>query len=215
MAKYAISDLHGRKDLWLKANKEIFKEDDVIYFLGDAADRGPDGWKLIKLLLDDPRVIYIKGNHEDMLIRAIENPRNNLSLLEMNGGENTYIKYIYDAEENQKKYFSKLKELPLLIITQNDSGQIINLSHAGYTPVYNPTEDDLLWDRSHIKHEWPEEENSIVIHGHTPVRYLIGDKYEITNYANGHKYNIDLEAFASNKLGVLNLDTFEKIIVEV
>ena len=216
MATYVFSDLHGRKDLWLKANREVFGPNDTIYFLGDAADRGPDGWELIKLLLDDPRVIYIKGNHEEMLIEAIEKPLLNLRLLELNGGATTYDGYICDSEKNQKKYISKLKELPLLIITQNNTGQIINLSHAGYTPIYNPTEDDLLWDRSHIYHEWPENENSIVIHGHTPIQHLIDNKdCQIVCYADDHKYDIDLGAFISNKLGILNLDTFEEIIVEV
>jgi calcineurin-like phosphoesterase family protein len=57
MATYVFSDLHGRKDLWLKANKEVLGPNDTIYFLGDAADRGPDGWEMIKTLLDDERVI--------------------------------------------------------------------------------------------------------------------------------------------------------------
>ena len=215
MTKYAISDLHGRKDLWLKANKEVFKEDDVIYFLGDAADRGFDGWELIKILLDDPRVTYIKGNHEDMFIAAAEKPLLNLRLLELNGGMGTYSDYLSDTEENRNNYVALLKELPVLAIIQNKQGQVINLSHAGYTPIYNPTEEDLLWDREHLYHEWPENENSIVVHGHTPVQYLTQGKTEIVQYANGHKYDIDLGAFASNKLGILNLETFEEIVVSL
>lgn len=81
MATYAVSDIHGRKDLWLKANKEVFSPNDTIYFLGDAADRGPDGWEMIKTLLDDERVIYLIGNHEDMLIKAIEGGYDDCSLL--------------------------------------------------------------------------------------------------------------------------------------
>ena len=45
--------------------------DDVIYFLGDGGDRGPDGIRCIQRLLSDPRIIYIKGNHEQMLENGI------------------------------------------------------------------------------------------------------------------------------------------------
>lgn len=38
---------------------------------------------------------------------------------------------------------------------------------------------------------------------------------QIVCYADDHKYDIDLGAFVSNRLDVLNLDTFEEIIVEV
>jgi hypothetical protein len=56
MANYAITDLHGMWDLWEQV-KNYCKSDDVIYFLGDAADRGDDGIKIIKDLLLDKRVI--------------------------------------------------------------------------------------------------------------------------------------------------------------
>lgn len=224
MATYAISDLHGRKDLWLKANKEVFKKNDTIYFLGDAADRGPDGWEMIKTLLDDERVIYLMGNHEDMLVKAIEGGTNNISLLYWNGGKNTFESYELDSEENQKKYLKKLKALPkhetyYPFGTKN----VLVLSHAGTTPgkpIFD--ENDWLWDREHLYDEWISDRDDIfIIHGHTPVFIIRGnvpihhsydpnnDEVKIINYCDGHKYNIDLGAFTSNKLGILNLDTFE------
>lgn len=41
-----------------------------IIFLGDAIDRGPDGYKIMKELLDNPKVVYLKGNHEDIFTKA-------------------------------------------------------------------------------------------------------------------------------------------------
>ena len=72
MATYASADWHGCYWIWEKI-KEILKPDDTLYFLGDAADRGSDGWQIIKELLNDSRIIYLKGNHEDLLIKAIGN----------------------------------------------------------------------------------------------------------------------------------------------
>lgn len=216
---YAISDIHGRKDLWLKANKEVFGPNDTIYFLGDAADRGPDGWEMIKTLLDDERIIYLMGNHEDMLIKAIENSRyENLSLLFWNGGENTYEAYELDTKENQEKYLEKLKELPKYALCYKDK-KIIFLSHAGMTPGNTIVdENDWFWDRKHLKDEWTNTfKNIYIVHGHTPVQNLFEFKnvVEPITYCEGHKIDIDLGAFASNKLGILNLDTFEEIIVSI
>lgn len=216
MATYVFSDLHGRKDLWLKANKEVFGPNDTIYFLGDAADRGPDGWEMIKILLDDERVFYLMGNHEDMLIRAIE--ENDLSLLYWNGGKSTFEAYELDTQENQKKYLEKLKKLPKYVYWYKNE-KIIILSHAGMTPgrpIFD--ENDWFWDREHLYDEWiSDREDIFIIHGHTPVQNL----YEFKNvvkpitYCKKHKIDIDLGAFASNKLGILNLDTFEEIIVSL
>ena len=67
---YAITDLHGRLDLW-KEVKKILQPNDKVYFLGDAMDRGPDGYALFLELLSDERVVYLKGNHEDMMANGI------------------------------------------------------------------------------------------------------------------------------------------------
>ena len=65
---YAVSDLHGMYGLWEKI-KNYIDETDTIYFLGDAADRGPHGIKIMKELFTDKRVKYILGNHEDIMSR--------------------------------------------------------------------------------------------------------------------------------------------------
>lgn len=72
MSVLAWADLHGRMDIFLKGLTYL-KPEDKVYFLGDAADRGPNGWEIIKAIIEDPRFIYIKGNHEDLMIKAIGN----------------------------------------------------------------------------------------------------------------------------------------------
>lgn len=42
----------------------------TIIYGGDACDRGPDGYKIMRELLDNPQVIYLKGNHEDLFTHA-------------------------------------------------------------------------------------------------------------------------------------------------
>ena len=55
----------------IKWCKEQDPECTIVYG-GDAADRGPDGYRIIKELLNDPQIIYIYGNHEDLFIKAAD-----------------------------------------------------------------------------------------------------------------------------------------------
>lgn len=69
---FFFTDIHGMYDLY-RAIMDYCNEQDpeaTIIFGGDACDRGTDGYKIIKELLDNPRVVYLKGNHEDMFVSA-------------------------------------------------------------------------------------------------------------------------------------------------
>lgn len=69
---FYFTDVHGCYDLY-RAAMDYCKEQDpeaMIIFGGDAIDRGSDGYKIMKELLDNPYVGYLKGNHEDMFIHA-------------------------------------------------------------------------------------------------------------------------------------------------
>lgn len=49
---------------------------DQVYFLGDYIDRGPDGKGVLDYLMhlqeEEYEVHFIKGNHEDMCVKAYE-----------------------------------------------------------------------------------------------------------------------------------------------
>ena len=96
--------------LW-KQIKEFLKPEDTLYILGDCGDRGYDGWKIIVEALEHLQVIYLKGNHEDMLIRAFK-PRttSDYSLLIHNGGKMTYEDAYNDINKNI--ILKELKQLP-------------------------------------------------------------------------------------------------------
>ena len=65
---FVFSDIHGRYDLWEQVKEYLHGQPAI--FLGDAADRGPDGYQVMKELLDSPNIIYLKVNHEDMFIET-------------------------------------------------------------------------------------------------------------------------------------------------
>ena len=72
MDYFCFSDIHGHGELfdkilsWLNGRTKPWK----CVFLGDACDRRDDGYRIIETLLNDDRFIYLKGNHEDLFVRA-------------------------------------------------------------------------------------------------------------------------------------------------
>lgn len=214
---YACSDLHGMWNLWEQI-KNFCDETDTIFFLGDAADRGPDGVKIIKDLLEDKRVIYIKGNHEDMLVKSFWDPdwREYTKTWKSNGGNRTLKELKYKSTQQERMNILRaLNDLPTYTMYQNRQGLNIILCHAGFSPTGKETEIDewsLLWDRKHMSDkEWDGNENTFIIHGHTPVQCLqINGQQNVdlkpVAYCGYHKIDIDLGSFTSNTAALLDLD---------
>lgn len=233
--RYAVTDIHGMWDLW-QAIKDYCQPDDTIYFLGDAADRGTDGLRVIQDLLKDPRVVYLKGNHEDMLAMvisdALQGYTENLLWWAQNGGRETYEQLVTLSVEELTKLYRTIEVLPDHLTIENTKGQTILLSHAGTSPDYTTAdlllvkgEAHYLWDRKHVMRPWPQDDkfkDLYIVHGHTPCMYMLkqfnnwrafcgeeyisNDKIEIVKYADGHKFNLDLGSFMTNKIALFDLD---------
>lgn len=230
---FACSDLHGMLELYHKI-KEFLNEDDIVYFLGDAGDRGTNNWRTVKTILSDPQFLCIKGNHEDMLQNCMKDYiaekdlYENLELLKMNGGGSTYNGWKRENLTDRIKWFHRIKDLPTMLTYDNKNGQKIFLSHAGFNPKEEKEPDyyDLIWDRTHFFRKLPHDtpENWIIIHGHTPIEYLVQDLRLICKednicdfeppmaywYDNNRKCDIDNGCFYTGTIVLLDLDTFEE-----
>jgi calcineurin-like phosphoesterase family protein len=93
MATVAIGDVHGNlaalRDLVGQLDSEI-THSDVVVFLGDYIDRGPDSRGCIDAVLDfrarcRGKVVCLRGNHEDWLLRTRRDYSRHSWLLGMNG----------------------------------------------------------------------------------------------------------------------------------
>ena len=69
---FCFTDVHGCRPLFDAIMSYCNKQDPdaTIIFLGDACDRGEDGYAIMKELLNNNHVIYLMGNHEDMFAKA-------------------------------------------------------------------------------------------------------------------------------------------------
>lgn len=72
MRYYVFTDIHGMSKQFdhIVTYMESQGKDYQCFYLGDACDRGPDGFEIMNKLLDNPKIVYLKGNHEDMFVKA-------------------------------------------------------------------------------------------------------------------------------------------------
>ena len=89
MATIAIGDIHGYRraldDLLHKLRPELGAGDTVV-FLGDYIDRGPDSKGCIDSILEfrastPASVVGLMGNHEDWMLKTMEDPRSHSWLI--------------------------------------------------------------------------------------------------------------------------------------
>ena len=230
MAIYACSDLHGNWELWM-AIKQFLKEDDTLYFLGDATDRGSAGWAILKEMLADGRIKYIAGNHDVMLADRIAYP-NDYSVANLhhsNGGNPTWIDAENDPEA--REIMLKIRKLPKYAIYENADGLKIFMSHSGSTNLDD--EEDLIWDRSEYITNRNYTDYDVIVHGHTTIPHLIRDLKEVHKFYfggeelkcpdweggaywyHGFRCDIDCCTIRTNQTVLLNLDTFDEEIFEI
>lgn len=236
MAKhYAISDIHGMHDIYDQVC-EMLQPDDVVYFLGDAGDRGYANWQTVKDIYNNPQWIYLKGNHEDLAVKGLREIKDseeqgfwddNFNLWMYNGGLDTYNGWCDDGADIS--WIIKLNGLKLTAEYTNRQGITFHMSHAGFTcgRQEEMQKDELVWSRSHFFDHWDEErfKHDICIHGHTPLEYLEEEmnwhgkydwKWEMSSpeahiYCNGHKINIDNGVFYTGGTVLYDLDEMKAI----
>lgn len=196
MAIWICADIHGYYDIYEQINNFIAPEDRV-EFLGDAIDRGPDSYKTMKAIRENPQWDYYRGNHEALLADALEEHLEDLKEdPHANGCNNwsyhcclnngalykdhppAFRQIIEQGEEAVVDWLQYLRGYTYLYaVFKNKNFDHIHVSHAGTSiPDYAKIDDNgsnYLWDREHIyenvNSKYP---NSLVIHGHTPISYI-------------------------------------------
>lgn len=198
---YAIGDIHGYltplKILYFKIKKDILKypnENHTIIFLGDYIDRGPESKQVLDFIMSlkntaDLEYIFLKGNHEQMLIDSFHGLSDQvLSMWLCNGAVQTldsfgidYDRYHIQESAVLKPYVDFLEKTKLYFETDN-----YIFCHSGFisldkrSPLENQ-EDNILWGRP--KDDRYINYDKLVIHGHTPINK--------PNY-NFNKINVDI-----------------------
>ena len=175
----AIGDIHGcarALDALLGAIKP--QADDVVVFLGDYVDRGPDSRKVIARLMgglshEGWRLICLKGNHEDIMWQTCRRKVPDCGWWLDNGGGATLISYGQNEGDQAdvtvvlEEHLKWIERLPLMYV---DKHRIF--VHAGVNPNYPLDEQDLqdvIWKIYDDRDEGGHGQRHI-IYGPSPAR---------------------------------------------
>lgn len=171
---YAIGDIHGclpqLQRLVELCEQDAASQRSTLVFLGDYIDRGPDSRGVIEYLIDlqewsPDRIICLRGNHEDLLLAAIESEDAELHWLS-NGADATLRSYkASGAADLPASHIEWVRTLPLF----HDDGHRFYV-HAGVhpdRPLNQQRSRDLLWIREPFLSN-SKEFGRLIVHGHTP-----------------------------------------------
>jgi serine/threonine protein phosphatase 1 len=199
---FAIGDIHGSFDRLQDLMQKIPVDfaNDTLVFIGDYIDRGPASVEVVEYLLDlkkrVPGIIFLKGNHEDMLEKYLDGTDRFTYLL--NGGQTTLDSYLSKTDRSDSfpiptDHMEFFKSLRLYYETE-----AYIFVHAGLrpkVPLASQEAEDLLWIRDkfiYSKYNFGKP----VVFGHTPLEKPLVEP---------NKIGIDTGAVYSNALTCVQL----------
>jgi hypothetical protein len=167
---FAIGDIHGCATA-LKTLIEVIdpQPQDTVVVLGDVIDWGPDSRDCVQQLTDLSERCYlipILGNHEQMLLQALESESALRSWLDV-GGEQTLLSYPYDGTDIIDPAHVEF------IRSGRDSFETDGFifTHANYDPhlpMDRQPAPKLRWESVEPGRQQPHASGKIVIVGHSP-----------------------------------------------
>jgi serine/threonine protein phosphatase 1 len=186
---YAIGDVHGCADR-LDALHDLIREDlserpiaePTVVHLGDYVDRGEDSAGVLAMLArgwgdgQSPRLINLTGNHEEMLLAALDGrtPQSAQQWL-ANGAAPTLASWGIQPGTSPHLWQAlippeQLALLRELAVHHRQGGYIF--VHAGLrpgVPFERQSREDMLWIREPFL-SFRGAHPGVVVHGHTPER---------------------------------------------
>ncbi|MBT8154569.1 metallophosphoesterase [Epibacterium ulvae] len=89
---YAIGDIHGCFEQLADLLRQL-KRGVPVVCLGDYVDRGPNSAAVLHLLQNLPEITCLRGNHEEMLLRFLDDPAGSGQIWLRHGGLDTLASY--------------------------------------------------------------------------------------------------------------------------
>ena len=223
MRTLVIGDIHGG----LRALRQIMERanvshEDQLIFLGDYVDgwsQSPDVLDFLIELNDRQNCVFIRGNHDDLLLSWLNENKDNVMWYK-HGGEATVLAYAKVTESVKKKHIEFLKSLSNYYLDEENRLFI----HAGFTNMngidfeYFP--EMFYWDRTlwetalgldkNIKHTDYNYLKRFTLYreifiGHTPLT-RIGKTIPLQM---ANVWNVDTGAAFTGPLTIMDVDSKE------
>lgn len=218
-----IGDIHGGfKGLEQALDRVKPKEDDRLIFLGDYVDGWSQTPELLSYLIqlkEEQNCIFIRGNHDDLVLGWFRTSESNTKWLD-HGGKSTMLAYENVSSTIKEQHQRFLENLTNYYIDEQNKLYL----HAGFANMHGPQAEfypnTVYWDRTlwemvkaMDKSLSPEDEfypdrlklfKEIYI-GHTPTVRM--GKTKPVNLAN--VWNIDTGAAFRGPISILDVDSKE------
>ncbi len=229
---YVMSDIHGNMRRFNSIMQQIhLQPEDTLYVLGDVVDRHGDGVRILRKLMAMPNAHVLLGNHEHMMLRALEDPYEpgDTGKLEewlfhwyRNGGDVTHRYWKRIRKTLRAEVIAYLKSLPLEYHV-SVNGKDYKLVHAAPVEYYEAHGDKnrtpthfSVWKRWNPG-EVPKADFTLVF-GHTPSKYFqyhdplrvyFGDGYIDIDCGSGYPDQPEDEFAPQGNLACLRLDDLQ------
>ena len=222
---YAIGDVHGRDDLLAELLARIDEDSTqrcpvkrILLFLGDLIDRGPASREVVERLRTlrpaGTRLVFLAGNHEEVLLRILDG---NAALIQdwlKFGGAECLISYGADPDQLRQSEPALAIEVVRRAIPKAHADFLRGFDdtfragdylfvHAGIrpgTPLDEQAPADLRWIREPFLGD-NREHGFVVVHGHT-IRPQVVER--------SNRIGIDTGAYRHGVLTALGLEGDER-----
>lgn len=234
-----MSDIHGCfRAYWEMIRRIRLRDEDTLYVLGDAIDRGPRGIDVLRDMAGRPNVVGLLGNHELNAIRALpqlvrafrnggklectEDELADIELWLYNGGEPTIRQFQQLDPETATSVWNYIVGLDRYREVEAGGRRFV-LIHTG-PENFSPEKDlsEYTVDEVTFSRPTPDTryfEDRMMVFGHTPTRIMYGMRHERPRpdrIFHADTY-IDIDCGAvfgeGGRLGCLCLDTLEEFYV--
>lgn len=218
MSRFVIGDIHGCVDeLRRLVDGLSLVAGDRVVFLGDYIDRGPASKEVVSFLISLQKkltrvdFVFLKGNHEDMMLSYLGLDGAHGDMFIVNGGKATLLSYgltegkftapdaLQAMPAEHLQFYKDLQRSYLM-----DSFLCV---HAGIDPqksLADQSNEDFFWIRSKFiynSHNLPYT----ILFGHTPQQKVL--------YNLPYKVGLDTGLVYGNMLTCLELD--EKVLFQI
>lgn len=185
----AIGDVHGRADLLEKLERIILDQAPGLpaVFVGDYIDRGEHSAQVLELLMSASEegsqpVFCLRGNHEDMCLRFLDDPVANGARWLKFGGLQTMASYGVGMAGTEPDALRRMRDK--LALAMGDaviewirnrpmiwSSGNIHVTHAGADParpMQAQSDKTLIWGHKDFS-EKPRTDGQWIVYGHVIV----------------------------------------------
>jgi serine/threonine protein phosphatase 1 len=226
---YAVGDIHGRVDLLEHLLAKIHADlqrrparKTLLVFVGDLIDRGPSSAQVIERLRcyrrDGVRPVFLLGNHEEVMLRALGGDSTVVESWLQFGGLQCLQSYGVALAKLRGRSAEEVIEIVRAVVPREHIEFLETFAdscrfgdylfvHAGIRPgieVDQQSQSDLRWIREPFLFD-ERDHGFLVVHGHT-----ITDEVE----ERPNRIGIDTGAYRSGVLTALAIEGTERWLID-